>query len=127
MSFDVFLQGFAGGESTPGKPDAVLQVLAPYFAEAPRAGYVRVQLADGEADVYGVGRSHLMVNHASGEQIWDLVVAVAAAAGWVIMPVGCPVCVVADEQAADLPEELRADVTVVRTGTELLRVIERGH
>jgi hypothetical protein len=42
---------------------------------------------------------------------------------WVIMPVDCPVCVVADEQAADLPDELRADVTVVRTGAELLQVI----
>jgi hypothetical protein len=125
MSFDVFLQGFAGGMAAPGRPDAVTQVLGPYFAEPPRDGYVRVQLADGEADVYGVGRSSLMVNHAAGEQIWDLVVAVALAAGWVIMPVGCPVCVVADEQAADLPGELRADVTVVRTGAELLQVI--GH
>jgi hypothetical protein len=123
MSFDVFLQGFAGGEAQPGRSDVVTQVLAPYFAEAPRDGYVRLQLADGEADVYGVGRSSLMVNHASGEQIWDLIVTVAAAAGWVIMPVGCPVCVVAHEQAADLPDDLRADVTVVRTGTELLQVI----
>jgi hypothetical protein len=125
MSFDVFLQGFAGGKAAPGRPDAATEVLAPYFADAPRDGYVRVQLVDGEADVYGLGRSSLMVNHASGEQIWDLILTVAAAAGWVIMPVGCPVCVVADEQAADLPDELRGGVIVVRTGTELLQVIQR--
>jgi hypothetical protein len=100
-----------------------VRVLAPYFTDAPDDGFVRVQLADGEADVYGVGRSSLMVNHAAGEQIWDLLVTVAVAAGWVIMPVGCPVCVVADEHAADLPDELRADVVVVRSGAELLQVI----
>jgi hypothetical protein len=123
MSFDIFLQGFAGGEATPGRPDAAVRVLAPYFTEAPDDGFVCVQLADGQADVYGVGRSSLMVNHAAGGQIWGLIVTVATAAGWVIMPVGCPVCVVADEQAADLPDELRTDVVVVRSGTELLQVI----
>lgn len=125
MSCDVFLQGFAGGDAQPGRPEVATRVLAPYFAEAPRDGYVRLQLADGEADVFGVGRSSLMVNHASGEQIWDLIITVATAAGWVIMPVGCPVCVVMPEQVADLPDELRADVAVVRTGTELCQVIRR--
>jgi hypothetical protein len=64
-----------------------------------------------------------MVNHAAGEQIWDLIVTVAAAAGWVIMPVGHPVCVVAGEHAEDLPDDLRTNVVIVGTGADLLRVI----
>jgi hypothetical protein len=80
MSFDILLQGFAGGQAAPGRPDAALQVLMPHFAAEPRDGYVCLQLADGEADAYGVGGSSLMVNHAAGEQIWDLIVTVAAAA-----------------------------------------------
>jgi hypothetical protein len=123
MSFDVFLQGFTRGDHAPGRPDAAMRVLAPYFVDAPHDGYARLQLADGEADVYGLDRSSLMVNHAAGEQVWDLVVTVAVAADWVIMPVGCPVCVVAEEHVRDLPDELRADVVVVRTGTDLLRAI----
>jgi hypothetical protein len=35
-------------------------------------GFVRVQLADGGADVYGVRWSGLLVSHATGEQLWDL-------------------------------------------------------
>jgi len=40
-----------------------------------------------------------------------------------VIPIDCPVCVVAAEHADDLPDELRADVVVVRTGTDLLRVM----
>jgi hypothetical protein len=81
VSFDVFLQGFAGGKAATGRPEAAVQVLLPYMVGTPDNGYVRVQLPDGEADFYGVGNSSLMVNHAAGGQIWDLVVAVATAAG----------------------------------------------
>ena len=123
MSFDIFLQGFAGGEAASGQAEAAGRVLAPYMVGAPHDGYVYVQLPDGGADVYGVGGSSLMINDAAGEQIWDLVVSVAVAAGWVIMPVGCPVCVVDTDQVEILPDELRGDVVIVRTGAQLLRVI----
>ncbi|WP_327002893.1 hypothetical protein OHA72_48695 [Dactylosporangium sp. NBC_01737] len=123
MSFDVFLQGFAGGKVATGRPEAAVQVLLPYMVGAPTNGYVRVQLPDGEADVYGVGNSSLMVNRAAGEQIWDLVVAVATAAAWVIVPVGCPTCIVDASHADELPDELRANVILIHTGPELLQAI----
>ena len=68
----------------------------------------------------------LMVNHAAGEQIWNLVVAIAVAAAWVIMPIGCPVCVIDADQSDELPDELRRNVTVIHTGAQLLQVILHG-
>jgi hypothetical protein len=53
MSFDVFLQGFAGGGAAPGRPDAAVQVLTPYLGEASSDGFVRVQRADGDAERAG--------------------------------------------------------------------------
>jgi hypothetical protein len=120
VSFEIFLQGFSGGQMATGHPDEALRVLAPYIVEPPIHGYVELQTMDGGADVYGVGGDSLMVNHASGEHIWDLLVAAAAAADWVVMPVGCPTCVTSEEQVNHLPEELRHAIAVVSSGEGLL-------
>jgi hypothetical protein len=126
VSFDVFLQGFAHGQAAPGRPEAALEVLTPFLAAAPRDGFAPLRTGDGEAEAYGVGGTSLMVAHASGAQIWDLLVSVAKAAGWVIMPVGCPVCLTTDDDAGHLPEDLRPNATVVTTGQELLATIRNG-
>jgi hypothetical protein len=81
---------------------------------------------DGSADVYGVGGDSLMVNHASGEHVWDLLVAAAMAADWVIMPVGCPTCVISEKQIDHLPEELHDGVAVVASGAQLLGLMRQS-
>jgi hypothetical protein len=126
VSFDVFLQGFAHGQASPGRPEAALEVLTPFLAAPPRDGFAPLRTADGEAEAYGVGGTSLMVTHASGARIWDLLVSVAKAAGWVIMPVGCSVCLTTADAAGHLPEQLRPNATVVTTGQQLLAAIRNG-
>lgn len=64
-----------------------------------------------------------MANHISRERPWELLVRGAQAAGWVILPVGCPTCITDEAQRDHLPEGLDADVVMVKTGEDLLRVI----
>jgi len=45
-----------------------------------------------------------MVNHAEGDQIWDVVYDLALAVGYAVMPVGCPTCVTSDDVRRHLPE-----------------------
>jgi hypothetical protein len=83
-------------------------------------------MADGAMDVYGLDRAGagFMINHASGETVWDAIVAVAMAADFVIMPVGCPVCVTRAELIDHLPIELRdPPAGIVTSGAELRDVI----
>lgn len=51
---------------------------------------------------------------------------VAEAAGYVIMPVGCPVCIVSEDMRAGLPEEFRAAAVVVESGRDILSVLHRN-
>jgi hypothetical protein len=51
---------------------------------------------------------------------------VARAADWVIMPVGCPVCVLREEMISDLPAELRDDAVVVECGADVLDVVAQA-
>jgi hypothetical protein len=67
-----------------------------------------------------------MFNHASGQVIWQVMVNVAKAADWIIMPVGCPVCVMREDMISHLPAELRDNAVVVRSGTEVLDVMDQA-
>jgi hypothetical protein len=50
-------------------------------------------------------------------------VQVARATGYVIMPVGCPVCVLDEDAVADLPLELRDTALVVSSGADVLQAV----
>ena len=116
--------GFQSGDAAHGDGAAALEVLEPLIAE--RDGrFARLVTSDGGADLYGIDgpSSGLMMNHASGDAIWQLVVEVAVAAGCFIVPVGCPVAVVAGTDQAQLPPELRSDAVAVESGTDLKRLI----
>jgi len=126
MSFDILLQSFKGGEAAPGNPEAARRILEPYLAGDPEEGYALVRTADGEADAYGVGGDHLLFNHAGGEMIWQVMVDVAKAADWVIMPVGCPVCVMRKEMISELPPEMQDNAVVITSGAELQDAIARS-
>ena len=100
------------------------------------AGGFRVG-ADGSVNVAGDGRAAevyglpiagrpfagLMFSHVSGTA-FDLIVDVARAADMVILPVGCPACIVFDHQRPHLPEDIAGHgVELVETGDELVSVI----
>lgn len=65
----------------------------------------------------------MMANHIAGEQPWDLLVEGARAAGWVVMPVGCPVLITCESDRAHLPDSLGVEAVLVLTGQDARRVI----
>lgn len=98
-------------------------VLAPHIVrEEAESSFVHVVFGDGAADVYLSGDS-MLANHIAGEQPWDLLVEGAKAAGWAIMPVGCPVLITDESDRAHLPDALSEDAVNVLTGKDILRVI----
>jgi hypothetical protein len=124
VSFDIFLQSFRASHArVGGDAEAAVRVLERYLAGVPAGGFAHASTPDGGADVYGLGGDGLMINHASGESIWQVLVDVAVAGDYVIMPTGCPVCIVRPEMSSDLPEALRADAVVVRSGADVLSVL----
>ncbi|RNI19855.1 hypothetical protein [Flexivirga caeni] len=93
MSFDIYFQRFAGGDAAAGGREAMRAVLEPH-AEVGDDGFLHVTFGDGTADVY-LHDDGMLANHVSGGDPWELLVRGAAAADWVIMPVGCPACLTA--------------------------------
>ncbi|MCD2441836.1 hypothetical protein LQ757_06035, partial [Agromyces sp. SYSU K20354] len=117
MSFDVFLQDFS--DTPADRSESVGRVLRPLFD----ADGWNVVTADGSAAVFGasdVPLDGLMFNHIAGELAWDVIFDAAVAGDWVIMPVGGPVCIVTEQQADSIPEELQdVGLVLVRSGKDL--------
>jgi AcrR family transcriptional regulator len=97
MSFGILLQSFTRGQAAAGHPDGAFRALEPYLDGNPAGGFARLATPDGDADVFGIGSSGLMINRASGEFIWQLLIDVAVAGDYAIMPVGRPVCLVRED------------------------------
>jgi hypothetical protein len=124
VSFDVFFRGFDQGEPVRGGGPRMRDVLATCIKrEEPRHTFLEIEVGDGTADVY-LNDDGMLANHITGRDPWDLLVKGAAAAGWVILPVGCPTCLTHEDQEHDLPDELREGAVIVRSGADLLGVIE---
>jgi hypothetical protein len=125
MSFDIFIQLFERGNARGAEAEGILGTLRPFFVGKPQDGHVLVKTRDGEADIYGIDEAEwgLMVNHASGRAIWDLLFELASKFSVAIMPVGCPTCVTSREALAHLPEGLRAGARVVSTAADLLAAV----
>jgi len=119
MSFDIFLQAFRDGEGADADAAVLVRMLAPFIADRGE-GWALLRFLDGEADVYGLDHlaSGVMINHASGRLVWNLMFEMAQGAGLTIWPVGCPAAVTVDSALADLPPELRSDAVVVRSGDD---------
>ncbi len=106
VAFDVFIQRFRDRDGEPGGGDHMRQVLEPFIVrEEPERSFMVVEAGDGSADVY-LGDDGMMANHIGGVELWDLFVEGARAAGWVIIPVGCPTCITDEAQRAHLPSGL---------------------
>jgi hypothetical protein len=126
MSFDVYFQRFLHGEAEPGGGLEMRRVLEPYITrEEPEHHFAEVVFRGGQADVY-LDDDDLMANHVSGERPWDLLVDGAKAAGFVIIPPGCPTCLTDESQRAHLPEGLNENAVLVKTGVDLLAVFQSG-
>jgi hypothetical protein len=78
--------------------------------------------------VYGIEdpASGLMVNHASGREIWTVLVQLARAVGFAVMPVGCGTFVFSEDALADLPDGVPEPIRVLASGEDLLRAVESG-
>jgi hypothetical protein len=131
MPFEIFLQAFEKGEAVDRDGTAVrtrlLQVANRY---EPEHRFVEVGDHIGSAEVYGVpdesGRLAGLTFSRVDPRAFDLLVEVARMADLVVMPPGCPVCIVREEQRQHLPPELeRAGVELVAAGEGLRAVIER--
>ncbi len=125
MSFDVFLQPFANGESTRSDHPSISALVTPLVVDTDQ-GWAHLVTSDGEADLYGYDdlASGCMINHAAGDAIWDVVVAIASVGRFAIMPVGCPTCVTDPSMLTHLPPELAAQAILITSGSDLLRVIQ---
>jgi hypothetical protein len=122
MSFDIFLQRFDDVPADDAAIDALVERAA---TSIEREGTSRrVATEDGGAEIYGDARDGLMFTNASGEVVFDLIVEVARAAGWVILPGDCGTVVVGKPDPASLPDFLPEPVVEITTGSELIAHIE---
>lgn len=121
MSYDVFFQGFIAGESSGRGGAQMREAVAPHVTTN-TASSLHIRYGDGEADLY-VSDDGMMVNHVSGRDPWQLLVAGAQAANWVILPLDRPVCLTAPGQREELPDGLADDVVFVDSGDDLFKVI----
>ena len=124
MAYDVFFQGFKGGDAADGGGEAVRTMLEPHVTKSePEHNVLRIEVEDGGADVY-LSDDHMMVNHADGTATWDLLVRAAAAANWTILLPDGPTALTDERQRAELPSELTDEAVVATDGSELLQLIE---
>lgn len=101
-------------------------VLAAHIArEEPENSFAQVVFGDGSADFY-LSDDGMLANHIAGELLWDLLVEGAKAAGWVIMPVGCPVLITDESERTHVPGGLGKDAVGVLDGRDILRVISES-
>jgi hypothetical protein len=125
VSFDIFFQRFEGGKAAEADEAAVLDVLRPLIREQDD-GWARICTSDGDADVYGISdpASGLMVNDASGREIWNVLFELGRTAGFAVMPVGCGTFVFSEDALSHLPDGVPEPIEVLTSGGELLRAIE---
>lgn len=118
VSFDIYLQDFS--DAPADRTEFVgMGLLAPLLD----ATGANVVTADGGAAVYGANEvplPWLMFNRVEGDLAWDVIYDAAVSGDWVVMPVGGPLSIVAEQQVDSIPEELRElGVILVRSGREL--------
>jgi hypothetical protein len=127
MSFDIFFQRFPGGDLPKSGAAMVAAYLAP-MVKLRDASWARIATVDGQADVFGMDRlaTGFMMNHASGRAVWDVMFELARIGGYAVMPVGCGTCITDDLDPSQLPAEVPHPIKVVRSGQDLLDVVERA-
>lgn len=125
VSFDIFLQRFESGEVADGDPEPVLAVITP-LVEKQEGDWARIRTEDGTAEIYGLDTAgaNLMINRASGRQIWDVILAIARAGSMAVMPVGCGTVVPDKDLVNELPPDIPRPIAVADSADELLNAVE---
>jgi hypothetical protein len=131
MSFDMFVQRFRDEKVLPLDPIAFHAVFGSYVDRVgPEFSFFHLRTPDGgEADIYARMQPDfdgMTITRFSAGQVLDLVVEFARAVDAVIMPVGCPTCVIDEAQISHLPEPLRADARLVTNGADVEAAIAEG-
>jgi hypothetical protein len=90
------------------------------FLEGPEP-HARLVTSDGSADLFSRDLERgFLVSHATGEQVWDLVVQAAHAGDLAIFPPGQGTFIVDERVRDQLPGSVPQPIVVVRSGAELL-------
>lgn len=123
MAFDIFLLAFDKGEPCPIDARVARDILEPVATEQD-GGFLRIEVGDGTADVFGLGedddqKSSLMFNHVSGIDPWATIFQVMEACQLAVIAPGSETCVSSAEIGARLPSEF-VEWTIVSSGDELL-------
>jgi hypothetical protein len=124
VSFDIFFQSLGTPEGVPARGRSILDVIRPLIVEC-NGAWARIETVDGSADVYGLddSSSGLMINHASGRAVWDLMYDIARAGAFAVMPVGCGTCVLEGSFATALAVGMPEPIVMVRSGADLLTAV----
>jgi hypothetical protein len=128
VSYDVHLFCFQHGECVDIDAARLMEMLQPLIAWTEEEfDYARLRAADGgEADLYGVceDASVLLFSRWCFGDICELTAKLARELDMVIVPPDRPVMIIDERQRAHLPPEMAAEAVVVRTGTDIQRMID---
>jgi hypothetical protein len=121
VSFAIFVESF--GTSPREDTSAVRKYLEPLLD-----GPGHIVVVGGESEIYGLEHdplTGLMFTHTSGKAMSEVIYRTAILGGWVVYPVGCPVCITSEAQAGSLAPELVAEYgyRLVRSGGDIWDVI----
>jgi hypothetical protein len=128
MSYDMFVQGFDGGDAAP-MPSAAFDVFRPHVARTqPEHHLWHVRTPDdGEADIYAdltAGTlDSLMISRFSEGDPLDLLAEFTIRASAVILAADGPAMLTAEAQREHLPEDLQRDAIVVRNGDDIRQAL----
>ncbi len=124
MSYSVYLQGFQGGHAAKGGGKEARSLVGAYqVAMEPEFNYVRIEVGDGGAGIFASGDS-MKVDRSCGTAVWDFLVELAIAVNWTIILIDGPACLTNEGQRRELPEELREEAVLIRSGEEFLAVMK---
>ena len=128
MSFDMFVQGFAGGNAAP-MPSSAFDVFRCHVDHVkPEFGFWHLRTPDGGdatiyADVTPETFEGLMITHFSDGDPVDLLAEFAVLANGVILAPGCPAMLTAEAQREHLPDDFPFDLIIVRNGDDIRQVL----
>jgi hypothetical protein len=126
VSVDIFVRAFAGGAVSDRDGLVVRRILLEACGfRVEHDGSLRVPGAEvHRLPVAGRPFEGLMFAGVTAEA-FDLIVTVAEAADMVILPLGCPACIVSESQRTHLPDDIAGDgVVVVQSGAALVAVVQ---
>jgi hypothetical protein len=128
MSYDMFVQGFNGGDAAP-MPSSAFDVFRPHVDRTqPEHHFWHLRTPDdGQADIYanvtsGTFKSLMISRFSDGDPL-DLLAEFTIRAAAVILAPGGPAMLIAETQRQHLPEELQHDAMVVRNGDDIRQAL----